>query len=44
MVNSHPIALSNGELSPLPSFSHGHPLAHRSFSHGQLSPHRSFLW
>ena len=33
MVNSHPIALSHGELSPS-----------RSFSHGELSPHLFLLW
>ena len=41
MVNSHSIAVSNGELSPHCSFSYGH-LSHRSFSYGKVSPHCSF--
>ena len=38
IVNSHPFALSHGELSPHRSFSHGELSPHRSFSHGELSP------
>ena len=43
MVNCHPIAVTQGEVSPHRSFSHGKLSPLRSFPHGQLSPLGVFL-